>query len=61
MAVASKIVYVSSAKLADRLFKAGVPLIDQGVLVGPPRTFVFEIRAEHVAAARKILGNAFPR
>ena len=54
-------VNVASAKLADELFKAGVPLIEQGVVVNGTRCFVFEVKPEHTRAARRILKNAFPR
>jgi len=54
-------VYVASATLADALFKGGVPLIEQGVVMNGVRCFVFQIRPQDVRVARKVLQGAYPR
>jgi len=58
---ASNLVYVASATLADALFKGGVPLIEQGVVMNGVRCFVFQIRPQDVRVARKVLQGAYPR
>lgn len=51
-------VYVASARLADKLVKLGVPILEQGVVVNNTRCFVFEKRPEYMRALKKVLGNA---
>lgn len=52
-------VNVASSALADQLFKLGVPLLAQGVVINGTRCFVFGVRPQDIAAARKVLKNAF--
>ncbi len=54
-----ELIYIASAKLADALFKAGVPLIDQGVMLQGTYCFVFQVLPENKRAVRRILKSAY--
>jgi hypothetical protein len=48
--------YVASAKLANKIVKAGVDVFAQGEEVDGVRCFVFEWRPENTAVLTKYLG-----